>query len=475
MAWTDVANQRLGAQAPAVISYLNNVNPNLDWTQAINEAADWNQQQYPDGGWQDPARGSSAMIAAQIGQKAANMPSLAPTQQAQSQLTSQWNSLAKQGMQQAEAIQKEQSTHGSKGLFGDLGPLAQLAALLPGPQQPFLLAANAANAASQGNLLSAGLNAFGAYTGGWSGLDSVGGTDLPLVDDWNFDPSAYSSSSGGSISGMGLTDPWAAGGSGMEMAGSVPNWTASTLDAVAPAASGVGASGAALPAAWQSALGVEGASSLAALNPGMLDKVRAAVTNPSTAATAGSALSRILKGEGALEDYLSLGLKALPGVLGAIGSSSQASSLKDLADKYAGYGAPSRDRFEASFQPGFSMASDPGYQDALDQSSKATLHSLSVNGNPAGSPNAWAQSLQDNYQKTAYPALQAYRSTNAAAGGLGTAAAAAPGLATSAIGANGQTMANLGGAFRDVTSDTSTLADLMKKLKGASDIFSLAT
>lgn len=306
--------------------------------------------------------------------------------------------------------------------------------------------------------------------GGGVPLDISGGLDGAIIPE-----AASTAGSTSSISGMGLTDPWAAGGTGLEMAGSVPNWTGATLDAVAPAASGIGASGAALPAAWQSALGVEGASNLAALNPGMLDKVRAAVTNPSTAATAGSALSRILKGEGAIEDYLSLGLKALPGVLGAIGSSSQASSLKDLADKYAGYGAPSRDRFEASFQPGFSMASDPGYQDALDQSSKATLHSLSVNGNPAGSPNAWAQSLQDNYQKTAYPALQQYRSTNAAAGGLGTAAAAAPGLATSAIGANGQTMANLGGAFRDVTSDTSTLADLMKKLKGASDIFSLAT
>ena len=72
-----------------------------------------------------------------------------------------------QGSQQAN--QRWQATQEPDGgLFGDLGPIAQLAALIPGPQQPFLLAANAANSLSQGNLVGAGLNALGAY-GGFSG------------------------------------------------------------------------------------------------------------------------------------------------------------------------------------------------------------------------------------------------------------------------------------------------------------------
>lgn len=55
------------------------------------------------------------------------------------------------------------------GFLGSLGPLAQLAALIPGPQQPFVYALNAANAADAGNWGSAILNSLGAY----------GGADLP--------------------------------------------------------------------------------------------------------------------------------------------------------------------------------------------------------------------------------------------------------------------------------------------------------
>jgi hypothetical protein len=58
-----------------------------------------------------------------------------------------------------------------------------------------------------------------------------------------------------------------------------------------------------------------------------------------------------------------------------------------------------------------------------------------VNGNPAGSPNAWEKTLSDVNQKFAYPALQGYRNQNAATGGYGAFSTAAPGVATGAIGA----------------------------------------
>lgn len=192
-------------------------------------------------------------------------------------------------------------------------------------------------------------------------------------------------------------------------------------------------------------------------------------------AAGSTALSRLLNGTATTEDYLSLGLKALPGVLGAVGANSSAKSLQELANRYSEYGGPSRARYEASYAPGFSMASDPGYTDALNQSAKASMHALSVNGNPGDSPNAWSQSLSDLYQKTAYPALQNYRLGNSAAGGLQNAAAAAPGLATSAIGQQGQVMSNLGGAFNDVTGNDNSLAGILKKLGTAGNIFNVAT
>lgn len=199
-----------------------------------------------------------------------------------------------------------------------------------------------------------------------------------------------------------------------------------------------------------------------------------ATTSATTAAKSG-AISRILDGTATAADYLSVGAAALPGVLGAITSSQQASKLSDLAQQYSNYGAPSRARYEASFQPGFTMASDPGYQDALDSAGKTTLHALSVNGNPAGSPNAWAASQKDLYDKTAYPALQAYRNTNSVGGGLASGASAAPDLATKAIAQTGTTMADLGGAAKDVFAPTTTVDDLLKKLKGSGNIFAVPT
>ena len=47
-----------------------------------------------------------------------------------------------QGAQQANQRWQATQEKDSGGLLGNLGPLAKIAALFPGPQQPFLLAAN---------------------------------------------------------------------------------------------------------------------------------------------------------------------------------------------------------------------------------------------------------------------------------------------------------------------------------------------
>jgi len=88
-----------------------------------------------------------------------------------------------QGAQQAQ--QRWQATQKpNKGLFGDLGPISKIAALFPGPQQPFLLAANAANSLSQGDLIGAGTNALGAYSGfgGNNMIDVMGGTESAMAN-----------------------------------------------------------------------------------------------------------------------------------------------------------------------------------------------------------------------------------------------------------------------------------------------------
>ena len=154
------------------------------------------------------------------------------------------------------------------------------------------------------------------------------------------------------------------------------------------------------------------------------------------------------------------------GVAGYLGSKSQASDYMKLADRYDAYGAPSRSRYESSFAPGFTMANDPGYTDALNQSSKATLHGLSAQGqgNPADNPNAWAQSLKDNYQQTAYPALQNYRTLNANAGGIASAAPAAIGFQDKAIQSNLAGTQAIGSAANNIFNPPQTTAQQFAQL-----------
>jgi hypothetical protein len=196
-----------------------------------------------------------------------------------------------------------------------------------------------------------------------------------------------------------------------------------------------------------------------------------------SSAAATSAIGRILNGTASADDWLKIGGTLGSGVLGAIGSSKQADSLKAMAEEYKNYGAPSRARFEASFAPGFTMENDPGYTDALNASAKGTLHALSVTGNPAGSPNAWAASLKDNFDRTAYPALKDYRAINGNAGGISTFNAAAPGTDAAAVGANSNIFNSAGKTLANLTnpSEQFSLAELMKKYQsGGNNIFAVA-
>lgn len=157
--------------------------------------------------------------------------------------------------------------------------------------------------------------------------------------------------------------------------------------------------------------------------------------------------------------------RGIPGVLGAIAADKQADAYRSQADQYMAHGAPARARFEASYAPGFSMADDPGFLDAMNQAAKATLHGLSIHGNPAGSPNAWAKSLTDLFQQQAYRGLQDYRNMNAGAGGLAALTAAAPGAASNAIRSEGNVYSALGGAAADIFNPPKSLEQILKQMK----------
>lgn len=282
-----------------------------------------------------------------------------------------------------------------------------------------------------------GIATVGAAAGIGAGIGAMGGA-----------------TAGGGVAGAGTGATAAelgAGGAGVGYGGAEAGAT------LAGQGSGVAYGGAAGTAA-------EGAGSAAGAGAGTTTGTAGTAAGTAAAGGSAAAVSRILQGNGTTEDYISVLGAAAPALLGAYASNQQTGALKDLSQQYLGFGAPSRARYEASYAPGFTMANEPGYTDAINQASKATLHGLSTQGNPAGSPNAWAQSLQDLYSKTAYPALQTYRNQAANTGGIGTLTSAAPGAATGAITSQGNVYNAIGAGINDIFNPRTTLTDLLKAL-----------
>jgi hypothetical protein len=275
-----------------------------------------------------------------------------------------------------------------------------------------------------------GVNALGGALGGAAGAEgaaSTGGT----------------AAGSGTALGSGLT-PGATGAAGLT-----------------PGAAGAAGVTAAAPVGTSLAPGYFAAETIApAVGAGSFG-------GTSGASGGGSALAPSGTGAPGGGGVLSTIASGLPGVLGAVASSQQAGDYKDLARDYMAVGAPARARFEASYAPGFSMEDDPGYKEALEQAAKATLHGLSVGGNPAGSPNAWAQSLTDLYKNHSYRALQDYRNQNASAGGMGALTQAAPGAAGSAIASQGNVFNALGAAANDIFNPPKSLTQILREIRAA--------
>jgi hypothetical protein len=103
-----------------------------------------------------------------------------------------WNSYMSPGAQSDRA----DAMFGGGGFLGDLGPISSIAAMIPGPWQPFAMALNAANSLDQGNILGAVMSGAGAISG-FGGMD-FGGGDMGSLGYQNaFDTGAMSNAMSG--------------------------------------------------------------------------------------------------------------------------------------------------------------------------------------------------------------------------------------------------------------------------------------
>lgn len=248
----------------------------------------------------------------------------------------------------------------------------------------------------------------------------------------------------------------------------VPGVTgAGTSGAIGAAGLGFGAGALGAEALGNAAAGAGGAG------VGSLAGPAAAGTAAGTAAAAGAGgigatkLSDILNGNVSLEDVLGkLTLGNLGNIAGTAasvyGANEAANKMKAMYDQYLGLGAPSRSRYEASFQPGFDITQDPALKSALDASTDALLRRGSVGGNPYGNPGVLADINKYTMSNVALPYLQSYRNQNASTGGYGAFNTAAPGTGAGAVNAGSEVYTDLGRGIGRMMNPQPTLQDFFK-------------
>ena len=332
------------------------------------------------------------------------------------------------------------------GAFGGFG--------IPGAAPSGLGSMLSAGAAGAGGFDPTAVDAFG--TGGSEFLGATGGTGAGAAGASAFDPLAerlfpsFAEQAAAPISSItpvanSLGDKLAQYGipGAQSVFGTAGAAAAGTAAGAASGAAGAGGAGGATA-------GATGLASLLGLT--------------GTAATAVDALGR-----------------AVPGLLGAYAASQQGDATKDLAAKedarireFMAYGAPSRDRYEASFAPGFDIGKDPALRGAMDTASDTLLRRLSANGgNPFGNPGGLIEANKSVLDSVALPYLQNYRNQNASTGGYGAFNTTAAGggnsnaLNLAGVGSDTNVWNALGSSASSVFNPPSSLEELLKKFKGS--------
>ncbi len=244
---------------------------------------------------------------------------------------------------------------------------------------------------------------------------------------------------GGGLAGLGASSGGFAADSPYwsMFAGDAPAGGISGLGSAAAGAGGPGAAGAmselfAANPAWGEALA---SGSLAGLSQADLSSLlNATKTLPGMAelgapSGGGSALSRLLSGDGGAQDYASL-LSSL-GTLGTSigGADAFRSANNTAADKMLAIGEPYRQLLNTSYNdPNFMQNHDAGYTGAIDNVMNSYLRKASTGGNPFMNPGVSMEANKYVTASTALPQLNADRSNLVSAGSMGIANANQPNI-----------------------------------------------
>lgn len=193
---------------------------------------------------------------------------------------------------------------------------------------------------------------------------------------------------------------------------------------------------------------------------GLLDTLR---LNAGIPPGSGSALSRILSGNGNASDWMStLGTLGATG-LGVLGANAQQDAFKDVSNQYLALGAPYREKLAATYQPGFDLTqADPAFGKGLQASADAMARAVSVGGNPAGNPGALAQIQEGVLNRYIAPYTANYRGQLGQFGGLGLNTSGQAAL--SGAGQSGDLYNALGFGLGQLTTPQNDIESLLRRL-----------
>lgn len=165
-----------------------------------------------------------------------------------------------------------------------------------------------------------------------------------------------------------------------------------------------------------------------------------------------------------------LNLQKLLGALGATGlgiagSKNVANKYDSMANRFEGYGADYRTRLAGLYNDPNSFLQSQAVQAPVQQGTDALARSLSIHGNPAGSPAAMGE-LQNYASNQLFGKLGQEKDRLAQLSGIPQYAAAAPGAASKAAdAAGGQYTAAGYGLDQAMNPQDNSLASFLKQLK----------
>lgn len=268
---------------------------------------------------------------------------------------------------------------------------------------------------SLGDYLAMG--AFGAGLAGMGGLAFGGfgapGAEVATAGDaaWGVNPASSEFSLAGGTAGN-------ASGGLSSSAGGVTGLTPS--GAGVTGLTGTASAGSLLTPSMAASMGLPASAAMG--GSGLTGaQMMGGVADAAWGANPTSALGRILGGKGEAADYLQTAGNLAGAGLGAYGAGQQANAYGDIANKFLDMGAPYRGLLADSYKPGFSMANQPDFMNALDIGSQAAARATSAKaGNPVGNPGAYADMQKYISGSLALPQLNTYRSQLGTFGQLGT-------------------------------------------------------